>query len=172
MKVEDVMTRDVKWCRIDDTLNSAARIMWENDCGCVPIVDEDGRVAGIVTDRDICMATYTQGMPLYALPIQLAMSREPIACSPAASLETAHRLMRTHEIHRILVAEPDGRLAGILSVSDIANATNGAESGGQSQSHAMAVAETISTIRKHRVPKAAHPGIKKKAPVRKKASAK
>ena len=64
MKVADSMTRDVRACSVHDSLNAAARVMWENDCGCVPIVDSQGRLVGIVTDRDICMATYTQGVPL------------------------------------------------------------------------------------------------------------
>ena len=58
------MTRDVKTCTIHDSLNGAARIMWDHDCGCAPVVDAHGKLVGIVTDRDICMAAYTQGVPL------------------------------------------------------------------------------------------------------------
>jgi CBS domain-containing protein len=54
------MVTDVKTCADHSTLNAAARIMWDNDCGCVPVVDGDGRVVGMITDRDICMTAYLQ----------------------------------------------------------------------------------------------------------------
>jgi len=62
MNVEQIMTKDVATCGPDDTLNEAARIMWERDCGFVPIAESDPtrRVVGIVTDRDLSMAAYTR----------------------------------------------------------------------------------------------------------------
>jgi predicted transcriptional regulator len=56
VNVERVMKRDVRACRTDDTLNRAAQLMWDNACGCVPIVSERDQPIGILTDRDICMA--------------------------------------------------------------------------------------------------------------------
>src|SRR5271154_2688130 len=99
------MTRDARACTIHDSLNAAARIMWEHDCGCAPVVDGHGRLAGIVTDRDISIAPSTQGLPLESIPIERVMSARVISCSRTDTLETAHRLMRTHEIHRIPVAD-------------------------------------------------------------------
>ena len=119
MKVADLMTRDVRACTIHDSLNAAARIMWDHDCGCAPVVDAHGKLAGIVTDRDICMAAYTQGVPLEAIPVERVMSPKVISCARGDDLETAHRLMRTHEIHRIPVVDSRGRLIGILSLSDV-----------------------------------------------------
>ena len=98
MKVADSMTRDVRACSVHDSLNAAARVMWENDCGCVPIVDSQGRLVGIVTDRDICMAAYTQGVPLEAIPLERVMAARVISCSRTDDLETAHRLMRKHDL--------------------------------------------------------------------------
>jgi CBS domain-containing protein len=60
----DLMTTNAKSCGTMDNLERAAQIMWENDCGVVPVVDGSERVVGMVTDRDICMAAYTQGQPL------------------------------------------------------------------------------------------------------------
>ena len=125
MKVADLMTRDVRACTIHESLNAAARIMWEHDCGCVPVVDGHGKLAGIVTDRDICMAAYTQGLPLEAIPVERVMSAQVVSCSRGDDLETAHRLMRTHEIHRIPVADTRGRLIGILTLSDLLNHSRG-----------------------------------------------
>ena len=60
MKVQDVMTRAPASCKASDALVVATRIMWEDDCGCVPVVDDRGTVIGMVTDRDACMAAYTR----------------------------------------------------------------------------------------------------------------
>jgi CBS domain-containing protein len=53
MKVKDLMTTDVKCCTEYNTLNSAAQMMWENDIGCIPVVDHEGRVIGLLTDRHL-----------------------------------------------------------------------------------------------------------------------
>ena len=151
MKVGDLMTRDVRACTIHDSLNAAARIMWDHDCGCTPVVDGHGRLAGIVTDRDICMAAYTQGLPLEAIAVERVMSPRVISCARGDDLETAHRLMRTHEIHRLPVAGSRGRLAGILSLSDVVNYSSGDSA---APSDAVEIAGTISAIRRRRKPAA------------------
>ena len=149
MKVADLMTRDVRACSIHESLNAAARIMWEHDCGCVPVVDGHGKLAGIVTDRDICMAAYTQGLPLEAIPVERVMSAQVVSCSRGDDLETAHRLMRTHEIHRILVADTRGRLIGILTLSDLLNHSRGDSA---EPSEAIEIAATFSAIHRRRKP--------------------
>jgi CBS domain-containing protein len=149
VKVADLMTREVHACTIHDALNAAARIMWDHDCGCAPVVDAHGRLVGIVTDRDICMAAYTQGIPLTAIPVERVMSPRVVSCARGDDLETAHRLMRTHEIHRIPVADSRGRLVGILSLSDVVN-----YSSGDSAALAVEIAATLAAIRRRRKPAA------------------
>ena len=74
MKVQEAMTRNVAACGVRDMLNRAAQLMWECDCGSVPVVDEAGNVCGMITDRDICMAAYTQGLPLDQILVRSTMS--------------------------------------------------------------------------------------------------
>jgi CBS-domain-containing membrane protein len=155
VKVADLMTRDVRACAIHDSLNAAARIMWEHDCGCTPVVDAGGRLAGIITDRDICMAAYTQGLPLQAIPVERAMSPRVISCSRGDDVEAALRLMRTHEIHRIPVADPRGRLLGMLSLSDVANHVGENQPGLVDARVVSAVWATFTTVRRRRMPLAA-----------------
>ena len=100
-KVSEVMTAAVKSCPFTGSVNDAAQIMWENDCGCVPIVDEQAHVVGIVTDRDLAMATYTQGRPLFDIVIEPMMSKKVITCGPVDSVSVALKLMRGQ--HRSLV---------------------------------------------------------------------
>ncbi|MDB5108279.1 MAG: hypothetical protein JWM69_1220 [Candidatus Binatus sp.] len=151
MKVAGLMTKDVKTCGTGASLNKAAQIMWENDCGCVPIVAEDARVVGIVTDRDICMAAYTQGQPLASISITLAMSHRVITCFPNDDLETAHRLLRTHEIHRVTVVDDSGAITGILSLSDITHHVHSRDaSASQNGSQAQEIVRTVFAIRRRR----------------------
>ncbi len=120
MKVGELMTTDVRACGPGDSLNRAAQIMWENDCGCVPITDGARRVVGMLTDRDICMAAYTQGRVLAEMPASSAMSKTVVACKVGDAVAAAERLMREKRVRRLAVVGTNGRLAGILSLSDIA----------------------------------------------------
>ncbi len=146
MKVADLMTPDVKTCTIHDSLNGAARVMWDHDCGCAPVVDAQGKLVGIVTDRDICMAAYTQGVSLGSIPVERVMSPKVISCSRTDDLDTAHRLMRTHEIHRIPVVDSRSRPIGILSLSDVINHWHGDRAAEQ----AVEIAATFLAIRRRR----------------------
>jgi len=120
MKVEQVMTRDVKLCHAEDSLNDAARLMWDHACGCVPVVDAADRVVGVLTDRDVCMAAYTRGMPLGDMTVSSAMSRQVFACHMGDALDTAEAIMRVHQVRRLPVLGFEDRIVGILSLSDIA----------------------------------------------------
>jgi len=79
--------------------------MWETDCGAVPITDESGHVAGTVTDRDICMAAYFQGIPLSEIRVADIMTRRPCTCTEDDNLIDAEQMMRDHQIRRLIAAE-------------------------------------------------------------------
>jgi CBS domain-containing protein len=120
MNISQVMTRNPRVCSIKDSLEHAAQIMWENDCGCVPVVDGDGRTVGVITDRDICMAAYTQGAALWQMPVGLAASRSVVSVRENDPIETAQELMREHRIRRLPVVDGEGHPIGILSMNDVA----------------------------------------------------
>ena len=120
MKVWELMEREVASCAPTDSLNVAARIMWERDCGCVPVVDRNNVVVGMITDRDICMGAYTQGRSLHLIQVQDAMGRPVVSCEPEDDLVTAEKLMRDNKIRRLPVCGADGKLVGVISLSDIA----------------------------------------------------
>jgi CBS domain-containing protein len=120
MKVDQLMTRNARACQLEDTLETAARIMWDNDCGCVPVVDGDGRVLGMLTDRDICMAAYLQGGPLRVLSVRSCMSGDIVSCAPDDPLQAAEKAMQSRRVRRLPVVDATGHLAGIISLNDIA----------------------------------------------------
>jgi CBS domain-containing protein len=119
MKVEQIMRRDVATCGPQDSLNVVAGIMWDRDCGCVPVVD-GGSVVGMITDRDVCMAAYTQGRPLGSIRVSSAMSKHVHACRSDESVMAAEQTLRLHRIRRLPVVDAEGRLVGILALNDIA----------------------------------------------------
>ena len=120
MKVSELMTEDVKTCYQHDSLNRAAQLMWENDCGAVAVVDSELKVIGMLTDRDICMAAYTQGVALGGASVGSAMSCDVHVCTPSDNITSAVEAMREHQIRRLPVVDKAEKLVGILSMSDIA----------------------------------------------------
>jgi CBS domain-containing protein len=122
-RVEQLMSRNVATCRPDDPLNVAAQLMWERDCGIVPVTacEADGeRVVGMITDRDVCMAAYTQGRALTELPVATAMSREVRSCAPGDPIGGVLRVMAASRLRRLPVVDEAGRLVGVLSLADVA----------------------------------------------------
>jgi len=120
VKVKDLMATDVKFCATHNTLNTAAQNMWDNDIGCVPVVDKDHRVVGMLTDRDVCMAAYIQGVPLTGSLVTSAMSKQVFSCASDDDIASAEKLMREKQVRRLAVIDAQGRLAGIISLNDIA----------------------------------------------------
>jgi CBS domain-containing protein len=130
-----------------DTLNGVAQLMWERDCGSIAVVDDDGKPIAMITDRDICMASYTQGKPLFDIPVSAAMSRGVTVCQKGESLATAESMMRSQQIRRLPIVDGDGRILGVLSLNDIA--IHGHEHkhlGGRGELGSEAIASTLSAI--------------------------
>lgn len=114
------MSEPAMTCRTSDCLNTAARLMWEHDCGAIPVTGDDGQLVGIVTDRDICMAAYTRGATLHDIAVSDAMARNVVSCQADDSLDAAERLMSAHQVRRLPVVDRDQRPIGMLSMNDIA----------------------------------------------------
>jgi CBS domain-containing protein len=119
-RVLDAMTRSVVTCRAEDSLNRAAQVMWEADCGAVPIVDDHGLLIGMLTDRDICMAAYTRGLPLAELSVSSVMSTALHSCKPGDSLRSLMDAMAKYQVRRVPVVDDHGKLVGIVSLADVA----------------------------------------------------
>jgi CBS domain-containing protein len=121
MKVENVMTRDVQTCRPETDLSAAAMQMLKGDCGVLPVVTAGGKVVGIITDRDICMAAATKHCAPASIRVSEVISKNVYACSPGAEIHTALNVMRQKQVRRLpVVTAEDGRLVGLLSMNDVA----------------------------------------------------
>ena len=120
MKVKDLMTTDVKRCTPDTNLAAAARIMWEGDCGAVPVTDERGHVVGVITDRDICIAAATRSRTEGEIAVKDVISNAAYTCGPGDDVRAALETMKARKVRRLPVVEQGGRLVGIVSIHDIA----------------------------------------------------
>lgn len=119
MQIKEIMSHPVVTAPTGATLDNVAKLMWEFDCGIVPLVGDDGRLTGVITDRDICMAAYTQGRPLSSISASSAMAKVVISCHTMDSVETAEHLMRDNQIRRVPVLDTDNRPVGIVSTNDV-----------------------------------------------------
>ncbi len=122
MKIADLIRKNLTSCAIHDTLERAAQLMWDADVGCLPVIDEHGHVAGMITDRDTCMAAYTQGLPLRAIPVTAAMATHVYSCTESEDVAAVARRMSHHQIRRMPVIDDRGHPIGIISVNDLARA--------------------------------------------------
>lgn len=122
MRIGELMTRDVRAVNSGNTLARAAQLMWDHDIGALPVVDDDGRVIGMITDRDACMAAYTRGQPLAEIIIADAMSTNVVTCGEDASDEEVAKLMASAMVRRIPVIDAHRRLVGMVSLTDLAHA--------------------------------------------------
>jgi CBS-domain-containing membrane protein len=125
MRVQELMQKDVKACKATENANAAAKLMWDHGCGTLPVLDKDEKVIGMITDRDICMAAYTQGKRLADIAVASCMSKTVFASKPTDDLGAAETLMEKNGIRRIPVVNDQGALVGIVSLDDLARRING-----------------------------------------------
>ena len=119
MIVRDFMTTGVKSCTADTDLGTAATMMWDGDCGVVPVINDEQNVVGMITDRDICIAAATRGTSPANIRVRDVISGDVYACAPDDDVTTALQIMREQRVRRLPVIDRDERLAGIVSMNDL-----------------------------------------------------
>ena len=117
------MKREVQCVSPDDTAQSAARIMLDENVGFLPVCEESKNVVGTITDRDLAIRLVAGALPAQS-KIGEIMTREVISCTPKDDIRLAERLMARNHKSRIMCVE-DGRLVGVISLSDIAQKDGG-----------------------------------------------
>jgi CBS domain-containing protein len=122
MQVKELMTQQVQSCGPEASLERAAQLMWDYDCGCLPVCAGEGVPIGVITDRDICMCALFQGKPLRELRVSDAMAKQLLTCRPEDSVENAEKAMQAAHVRRLPVVDDRGGLVGLLSLADLARA--------------------------------------------------
>lgn len=146
MQVSERMTKNVYTCRVDDSLEHAARLLWEHDCGCLPVVGEHGQLHGMITDRDICMAAYTTGERLAELQVREAMAIDIASLSANHNLRDAELMMRDRGVRRLPVLDEEGRVIGLLTCNDLTRWVDDAGTIGRQQHDAVHLVRTLAIV--------------------------
>ncbi len=120
MLCKEIMRKQVSHVLPDAPVAEAARIMRDLGVGFVPVCGLQGDVLGVVTDRDITVRAHAEHLDIELARVSEVMSSGVIACHPNDTLETAMGLLTKHQICRLVVTEESGRLAGVLSIADLA----------------------------------------------------
>lgn len=159
MKVKDVMTEQVQCCSPEMNLAAVTELMWNNDCGMLPVV-QGGKLAGVITDRDICVALGTRNYPARDLAVRDVQTAKVETCEPESDVHRAMEVMRRARVRRLPVVNEAGVLQGIMSLNDIAlrvDRTHGADLSYEQ------VLNTIKAINEHRHHTGAVPAERKNA---------
>jgi CBS domain-containing protein len=153
MKVRDLMTGNPKCCGPDTNLAEAIELMWTNDCGVLPVMEE-GKLTGIVTDRDVCIAVGTRNCRPSDTTVKEVATGTVHTCAPDDDVDTAMAIMRRAQVRRLPVVE-DGKLAGILALNDIILAA----AHKYAPVDADGVMNTMRAVSEHRGQKSAAPSV-------------
>jgi CBS domain-containing protein len=121
MRIKHVMTRDPSCCVPSDSAQQAAAIMRDEHAGIVPVIDNERsrKIAGVVTDRDLCMNVVAEGRDPRTVRVEQCMTATVVTCSPQDSVDRVMELMRENQIRRVLVVDEHGELQGIVALADL-----------------------------------------------------
>jgi CBS domain-containing protein len=147
MLVNQLMTKNVTSCRQENNLAELVEMMWKQRCGALPILDGSGRVMGITTDRDICIALGTRNIKASDVLTRDVSQPRYFSCSPDTDARDAMRTMAAEEVGRLLVVDEAGQLVGIISIDDIVFRAGGGRSGVTDRE----IIDTLRAMREERI---------------------
>jgi CBS domain-containing protein len=119
MTVKEVMTEEVTTCHLDTNLAAASALMWENDRRALPVLTSAGEFAGVLTDRDICIALGTRNVRASELTAGQVVGDGALVCSSSDDIGVALQIMRDAKVRRLPVVNKDRKLEGIISIDDV-----------------------------------------------------
>ena len=128
MQLKEIITSPVETVGPDATLFDAAKTMMTRDLGWLPVTDE-GKVVGIITDRDITVRGVAGGLDAKKTKVEDVMSRDVFSCSIDGTIEDACNMMEDEQVRRLVVFDDDEMLAGVVSLADVALQSRESQSG-------------------------------------------
>lgn len=152
MNVRDVMSWEVRACHAESDLGTAIMIMWDQDCGIVPVVDKGNRLIGVVTDRDASIACATKNRAPSAIRVrEILGNKAPRACRPDDDVRSALDAMAEARVRRLPVVDKGGELCGVLSLNDVIRRTRTDGARGAPEISPADVIRVLQAISRHRV---------------------
>lgn len=125
MKVQELCSQNPAVCSPETTLAHAGWLMWENDCGILPVV-ADGKATTVITDRDIAIAAATKPRPASQIAVREVVNGKLFTCRPQDDVRDALKTMQKQRVRRLPVIDAEGRVTGVLSINDIVRAAKSA----------------------------------------------
>lgn len=120
MKIQEVMHKPVKCCDSSMSLEQVASEMWNDDLGIVPIVDQEQRLLGVITDRDIAMAATRQHKPLWEISAAELIEGKPChTCKPGDDVHQLLETMGSSRIRRVPVVDDNQQVCGMVGLKDL-----------------------------------------------------
>jgi CBS domain-containing protein len=144
MKVGDIMTKPPAYCSPATNLAAAVEILWNHNCGVLPIVDSNEKLVGVVTDRDICVALGTRNRLPSEVTVKDVTSGKIVVCKPDDDLRRALATMAQARVRRLPVIDAAGKLRGILSIDDVVLHT---ETGGIKRDAELSAEDVVNTLK-------------------------
>ncbi len=151
MNVQDIMTSDVQCCGPDTNLATAAKMMWDTDCGVLPVRNAEGQVVGMITDRDICMACATKNRAPSAITVWETVSGKAFRCKMSDDAHTVMDIMKRERVRRLPVVDEEGVLQGLISMNDFILLAGETKAGKAPAISCEDVARTLKAISAHRI---------------------
>lgn len=152
MRVREICTRVAKSCGPDTNLADAGWTMWDGDCGVLPVVDETGKVVGVITDRDICMGVATKHRPAREIAVREVINSKVHSCQLNDDVRDALKTMRSAKVRRLPVMDAEGKLQAVLSLNDVALAARPDKTAKPTDITYEDLALTLKSICEHRAP--------------------
>jgi CBS domain-containing protein len=152
MKVKEVMMGTPYYCQLDTNLGSATELMWVGNCGFLPVMGTNGKIAGVVTDRDICIALGTRNRLPGDVTVHEVMSDRLFACSPEDGVQVALQRMKEGGVRRLPVIVENGTLVGVISMDDLLLRAEARGIGREPELSTDEVMKTYQAIDQRRVP--------------------
>ena len=150
MKVKEIMSSDPRFCDLNASLADAAKMMWENDCGILPVLKDGKEIVGLITDRDVCMGVAMRDCNPCGISVEEVITGAVYSVAPDDDVHQALETMQEHRVRRLPVVDDDGQLTGMLSINDV---TLRAEEAGKAQDLSFSdVMTTYKAICAHPVP--------------------
>lgn len=152
MKVKDIMMGTPYYCQLETNLGSATELMWNANCGFLPVESADGKVIGVITDRDICIALGTRNRPAGEITVAEVLTGKLYSCSPDDDIHMALQTLKEATVRRLPVVAQNGTLVGVLSMDDILLRTEPSSVGKEPELSSDEVVRTFRSIRQRRAP--------------------
>ena len=152
MKVKEVMMGTPYYCQPETNIGSATELMWNANCGFLPVETAEGKVIGAITDRDICIALGTRSRLAGDVTVGEVMSGKLYSCAPDDDIHVALQTMKDGKVHRLPVIAKNASLAGVISMDDILLRTEPMALGREPELSSDEVVRTYRAITQREVP--------------------